>query len=129
VAGARLPPGVLRTAPTSHAYRSAHAAGGGPAAPPTGEALRPLLEPLATLLYDALRPRFVQLSDIDSLVDLIDILQGEVGGRRRAGRRWSGRRWSGRRWGGRQAGRWWAAQLWTGLLGEVGESNSKGGRA
>lgn len=49
------------------------------AGPPPGEALRPLLEPLASLLYDALRPRFVQLSDIDSLVDLIDILQGEVG--------------------------------------------------
>lgn len=42
------------------------------------EGLRPLLEPLGQLLYDLLRPRFVQLADLDTLAELIDILQHEV---------------------------------------------------
>ncbi|WIA18992.1 hypothetical protein OEZ85_003659 [Tetradesmus obliquus] len=46
--------------------------------PGLGEALRPLLEPLGQLLYDLLRPRFVQLADMDTLAELIDILQHEV---------------------------------------------------
>eukprot|EP00879_Flechtneria_rotunda_P017545 GHRR01018394.1.p1 GENE.GHRR01018394.1~~GHRR01018394.1.p1 ORF type:complete len:715 (+),score=305.59 GHRR01018394.1:627-2771(+) len=52
------------------------------AAPPLStslaEGLRPLLEPLGQLLYDVLRPRFVQLADMDMLTELIDILQHEV---------------------------------------------------
>lgn len=42
------------------------------------EGLRPLLEPLGQLLYDVLRPRFVQLTDMDMLAELVDILQHEV---------------------------------------------------
>lgn len=43
------------------------------------EVMRPLLEPLGQLLYDLLRPVFVQLADMDTLAELIDILQHEVG--------------------------------------------------
>lgn len=50
----------------------------GPLSSPLAEALRPLLEPLGQLLYDLLRPRFVQLADMDTLSELIDILQHEV---------------------------------------------------
>jgi hypothetical protein len=46
--------------------------------PGLGDAVRPLLEPLGQLLYDLLRPRFVQLADMDTLAELIDILQHEV---------------------------------------------------
>lgn len=37
-----------------------------------------MLEPLGQLLYDLLRPRCVQLADLDTLAELIDILQHEV---------------------------------------------------
>lgn len=40
--------------------------------------LAPLLDPLCTLLYDVLRPALVQLSDIDMLCQLVDILKVEV---------------------------------------------------
>lgn len=42
------------------------------------EGLRPLLEPLGQLLYDILRPRFVQLADMEILAELIDILQHQL---------------------------------------------------
>ena len=51
----------------------------GPQQAVPGELLRPLLQPLGQLLYDALRPRLVQLQDIDLLCELIDILHHEVG--------------------------------------------------
>ncbi len=43
-----------------------------------GAALALLIGPLCTILYDALRPRFIQLQDLDELCQLIDILQQEV---------------------------------------------------
>jgi hypothetical protein len=46
---------------------------------PAQEALAQLMEPLGSCLYDALRPIFVQLSDVDQLCELIDILKHEVG--------------------------------------------------
>ena len=49
-----------------------------PPPPPPADALRPLLEPLASLLYDALRPRFVQLADVDAIAALVDILRSEA---------------------------------------------------
>ena len=45
---------------------------------PAQEALAQLMEPLGSCLYDALRPVFVQLSDVDQLCELIDILKHEV---------------------------------------------------
>lgn len=51
-----------------------------PLSTPLADALRPLLEPLGQLLYDLLRPRFVQLADMETLAELIDILQHEVCG-------------------------------------------------
>ena len=69
----------MKTDPIHRAVRAAVCCA--PAAPlstPLAEALRPLLEPLGQLLYDLLRPRFVQLADMDLLAELIDILQHEV---------------------------------------------------
>ena len=43
-----------------------------------GAALALLISPLCTILYDALRPRFIQLQDLDELCQLVDILQQEV---------------------------------------------------
>ena len=43
-----------------------------------GTALAPLMDPLCTVLYDALRPVFIQLSSLESLCSLVDILQHEV---------------------------------------------------
>ncbi len=54
--------------------------GSGFRGPAMADALRPLLEPLATILYDWLRPRFVQLHDFDELCELVDILKHEVRG-------------------------------------------------
>eukprot|EP00898_Chlorokybus_atmophyticus_P000708 jgi/Chlat1/1638/Chrsp127S01891 len=40
--------------------------------------LAPLLDPLCTVLYDALRPLFVHEQDLDLLCELVEILRGEV---------------------------------------------------
>ena len=40
--------------------------------------MSPLMDPLATILYDALRPRFIQLHHLDELCELVDILVHEV---------------------------------------------------
>ncbi|KAK9909756.1 hypothetical protein WJX75_006999 [Coccomyxa subellipsoidea] len=40
--------------------------------------LSPLMDPLCTILYDALRPVFIQLQSLDELCGLLDILQHEV---------------------------------------------------
>lgn len=47
--------------------------------PSPAEALGPLLEPLATMLYDTLRPAVVVMQDMDELCELVDILKHEVG--------------------------------------------------
>jgi hypothetical protein len=49
-----------------------------PEAGAAGDALAPLMDPLCTLLYDALRPAFIQLQSLDDLCALVDILQHEV---------------------------------------------------
>ena len=41
-------------------------------------ALTPLVEPLCMVLYDMLRPAFIQLQDLDDLCELVDILQHEA---------------------------------------------------
>lgn len=46
--------------------------------PPSADALAPLLEPLATMLYDQLRPAVVMMQDLDELCELVDILKHEV---------------------------------------------------
>ena len=43
-----------------------------------GSSLGPLIDPLATILYDALRPRFIQLYALDELCEIVDILTHEV---------------------------------------------------
>ena len=43
-----------------------------------GDPLAPLMDPLCTLLYDALRPAFIQLQSLDDLCALVVILQHEV---------------------------------------------------
>ncbi|KAK9825230.1 hypothetical protein WJX74_002000 [Apatococcus lobatus] len=43
-----------------------------------GAALSLLIQPLCTILYDTLRPRYIQLQDLDELCQLVDILQQEV---------------------------------------------------
>jgi hypothetical protein len=48
-----------------------------------GAPLAPLVDPLCTLLYDAVRPALLAVQDIDALVELVDVLRGEVGGWRR----------------------------------------------
>jgi hypothetical protein len=45
-------------------------------------ALAPLVDPLCTQLYDAVRPALIGVQDIDALCELADILRLEVGGRR-----------------------------------------------
>lgn len=42
--------------------------------------ISPLMDPLCTLLYDAMRPATVSLNDIDALCDLINVLQTEIVG-------------------------------------------------
>lgn len=41
-------------------------------------ALSPLIDTLATMLYDTLRPAFIQLQDLAALCQLVHILQQEV---------------------------------------------------
>ncbi|GAQ88312.1 oligomeric Golgi complex component 3 [Klebsormidium nitens] len=40
--------------------------------------LAPLIDPLCTVLYDTLRPRFIHEADLDLLCELVDILKAEV---------------------------------------------------
>ncbi|GFR40890.1 hypothetical protein Agub_g1542 [Astrephomene gubernaculifera] len=54
--------------------------------PPSADALAPLLESLATMLYDQLRPAVVVMQDIDELCELVDILKHEVLGEQLARR-------------------------------------------
>ncbi|PNW85826.1 hypothetical protein CHLRE_03g203750v5 [Chlamydomonas reinhardtii] len=61
-------------------------AGAGPVLPSSAEALSPLLEPLATMLYDHLRPAVVVMQDLDELCELVDILKHEVMGEQLARR-------------------------------------------
>ncbi|KAG2444178.1 hypothetical protein HYH02_009116 [Chlamydomonas schloesseri] len=65
-----------------------HGAGSGatPVLPSSAEALSPLLEPLATMLYDHLRPAVVVMQDLDELCELVDILKHEVMGEQLARR-------------------------------------------
>ena len=41
-------------------------------------ALSPLVDTLADMLYDSLRPAFIHLQDLSALCQLVDILQREV---------------------------------------------------
>ena len=41
-------------------------------------ALAALMDPLCTVLYDALRPAYIQLAAVEPLCELVDILQHEV---------------------------------------------------
>ncbi|KAK9817306.1 hypothetical protein WJX72_012420 [[Myrmecia] bisecta] len=49
-----------------------------PGEDPEGTPLAPLMDPLCTILYDTLRPAFIQLQDLDDLCELVDILEHEV---------------------------------------------------
>ena len=49
-----------------------------PGSDPGAGALAPLMDTLCTILYDALRPAFIQLQDLGALCQLVDILQHEV---------------------------------------------------
>ncbi|BDA42423.1 Conserved oligomeric Golgi complex subunit 3 [Coccomyxa sp. Obi] len=49
-----------------------------PESDPGSGSLAPLMDPLCTILYDALRPVFIQLQSLDELCGLVDILQHEV---------------------------------------------------
>ena len=49
-----------------------------PEADGDGSVLAPLMDPLCTVLYDALRPTFIQLQSLEALCNLVDILQHEV---------------------------------------------------
>lgn len=49
-----------------------------PGGDPSGSALAPLIDSLATMLYDTLRPAFIQLQDLAALCQLVHILQQEV---------------------------------------------------
>ncbi|EFJ48495.1 component of oligomeric golgi complex 3 [Volvox carteri f. nagariensis] len=57
-----------------------------PVLPSSADALSPLLEPLATMLYDQLRPAVVNMQDLDELCELVDILKHEVLGEQLARR-------------------------------------------
>ena len=41
-------------------------------------ALAPLVDPLCMVLYDMLRPAFIQLQDLDDLCEIVDILLHEA---------------------------------------------------
>ncbi|KAL0022928.1 hypothetical protein WJX77_008565 [Trebouxia sp. C0004] len=49
-----------------------------PGADPEGVSLAPLMDPLATILYDALRPQFIHIHALDELCEVVDILTHEV---------------------------------------------------
>ncbi|GLC45161.1 hypothetical protein PLESTB_000428800 [Pleodorina starrii] len=87
------PPGksVATLAAKTGSGGAAAGGGGGTAAaaavlPSSADALAPLLEPLATMLYDQLRPAVVIMQDLDELCELVDILKHEVLGEQLARR-------------------------------------------
>ena len=41
-------------------------------------ALWSLMEPLGSILHDTIRPQYIQLNDIYTLAELVDVLSGEV---------------------------------------------------
>ncbi|KAL3152568.1 hypothetical protein ABBQ32_001593 [Trebouxia sp. C0010 RCD-2024] len=49
-----------------------------PGEDPEGPSLAPLMDPLATILYDALRPRFIHLHALEELCEIVNILTHEV---------------------------------------------------
>ena len=49
-----------------------------PGEDPEGPSLAPLMDPLATILYDALRPRFIHLHSLEELCEIVDILTHEA---------------------------------------------------
>jgi hypothetical protein len=49
-----------------------------PAAAAEPESMKPLLEPMCNILYDALRPTCIMISDIDQLCELVEIMRHEV---------------------------------------------------
>lgn len=49
-----------------------------PGEDPEGPTLAPLMDPLATILYDALRPRFIHLHALEELCEIVNILTHEV---------------------------------------------------
>ena len=49
-----------------------------PGADPEESSLAPLMDPLATILYDALRPQFIHIHALDELCEIVDILTHEV---------------------------------------------------
>lgn len=36
------------------------------------------MEPLGSILHDTIRPQYIQLNDIYTLAELVDVLSGEV---------------------------------------------------
>ena len=49
-----------------------------PGEDPEGPSLAPLMDPLATILYDALRPRFIHLHSLEELCEIVNILTHEA---------------------------------------------------
>ena len=49
-----------------------------PGEDPEGPTLAPLMDPLATILYDALRPRFIHLHALEELCEIVNILSHEA---------------------------------------------------
>lgn len=49
-----------------------------PASSADSNNLAPLIDPLCTVLYDSLRPRFIHEADMDLLCELVDILKAEI---------------------------------------------------
>lgn len=49
-----------------------------PAAAAEPEAMKPLLDPMCNILYDALRPTTITMSDMDQLCELVEIMRHEI---------------------------------------------------
>jgi len=49
-----------------------------PGRDPSSGALSPLIDTLADMLYETLRPAYIHLQDLAALCQLVDILQREV---------------------------------------------------
>ncbi|GIL47849.1 hypothetical protein Vafri_4496 [Volvox africanus] len=80
------PPPKATTGLAAKSAAGAAAAPPRPVLPSSADALAPLLEPLATMLYDQLRPAVVIMQDQDELCELVDILKHEVLGEQLARR-------------------------------------------
>ncbi|GIL89428.1 hypothetical protein Vretimale_18913 [Volvox reticuliferus] len=80
------PPSKATTGLAAKPSAGAAAAPPRPVLPSSADALAPLLEPLATMLYDQLRPAVVIMQDQDELCELVDILKHEVLGEQLARR-------------------------------------------